>query len=353
MSAVYILGLSCFAAESAAALTRDGHLIAEVREADFSHIAHDDAFPTAAIADCLRRASITTDQLDAVVFAQKPLLTFERLLIAMLADFPRSADLWRDIVFTWLPKKLWIKSLIESRLAQPTDRVLFCDQITAQAASAFYRSPYDEAAILIVDTVGERTTTALGHGQQQQIEWLAEQHFPHSLGLFAQTFAALLGTDMSGIAQLAAQGTARHVDILRQVIALQADGSIQLDRRFFSFPHAAGSRPSPLLIRMLDTVRASPRDLAASVQTVIGDGIVGMAQQLYAQTGSQRLCVGGALAENGAAIAQITVRTPFQAVFVPDYPGSAAAAGAALWASYALFGQSRSQTADPQMAEAG
>jgi carbamoyltransferase len=346
---MYILGLSFFATDSAAALLHDGQLIATAVEARFSGTLHDGAFPAQAIAFCLQTASIDEAALDYVVFYEKPLLKFERMLITTLGTFPRSRDLWRETVFSWLPKKLWVKSLIESRVKVHPAQILFCDHAMAHAASAFFSSPFGEAAIMTVDTVGEWTTSALGQGQGNTLTLFAEQRFPHSLGLFAATFSTFFGGGDAVFSELAVQGTPRYVDKVRQVCQVQPDGSITLDLTYFAFPYSTREWYTARFSKLFGAPGVTmpyAADLAASVQVVIEDALVRMARTLHTRTGLDKLCLAGSMALNQTAIEKIKSDMTFNAVYMPAAPGDdGAALGAALWAHHMIFEGARAVTA--------
>jgi len=345
---MYILGLSFFAADSAAALLYDGQLVASAVEAQFSQIRHDGAFPTQAVAYCLQEAGITESALDYVVFYEKPLVKFERMLITTLSAFPRSRDIWRETVFSWLPKKLWVKSLIESRIKISPAQILFCDHAVSHASSAFWSSPFDEAAILTVDTVGEWTTSALGQGQNNTLRLFAEQRFPHSIGLFSATFATFLGGDETAMLTLAAQGTPRYVDKVRQVCKVQPDGSVSLDLSYFAFPYSTRVWYTSRFVKLFGSPSVTlpySMDLAASVQAVIEDALQRMTQTLYERTGLGNLCLAGSVALNHAAIEKIRQNTPFTDIYIPTAPGDdGAALGAALWVYHMVLGRPRTIT---------
>ena len=347
---MYILGLSFFGTDSAAALVLDGQLVATEAEAHFSGISHDGAFPTQSIAYCLSQAGINTAAIDYVVFYEKPLVKFERMLITMLGTLPRSGDLWQETVFGWLPKKLWVKSLIESRVKIRPDQILFCDHALSHAASAFFLSPFDEAAILVADTVGEWTSSALGNGQGSTLNLFAEQRFPHSLGLFAETFAAFLGTDTEGLLKLSATG-APHFAEVQQVCKVQPDGTIQLNLRYFAFPYSTHVLYSKHLVGLFAEISQGigyPTQLAASVQAVIEEALIRTANTLHTKTGLDKLCISGAMATNYLAMDKIKRDTAFTDVFVPTAPGDdGAALGAALWAHHMVFNRPRTTMSDP------
>src|SRR5690606_23267021 len=249
---MYILGISCFYHDSAAALIRDGAIVAAAMEERFSRKKHDNGFPEKAIAFCLNQAGITGDDLDYVVFYEKPLVKFERILLTTLNTFPQSAGVWRESMLAWLKEKLWIKNVIQKGVGVNYDRVLFCDHHMSHAASAFFASPFKEAAVLTVDGVGEWTTTTLGHAtsawegetdKRNNITLLQEHRFPHSLGLLYSAFTALLGFQVNDgeykVMGMAPYGQPRYVDkIMRVVELIPSDGSFRLNMDYFSFHHS-------------------------------------------------------------------------------------------------------------------
>ena len=178
-----ILGVSCFYHDSAAALVKDGVLVAAAEEERFSRIKHDHGFPTDAIAFCLEQAGIKADDLDYVVYYEKPFLKFERILSSSLSTFPRSYEVFREGMVAWLSEKLWVQNLITDKVGVPPKKVLAIDHHASHAASAYYSSPFDDAAILTVDGVGEWATATWGVGRGAQLELREEMLWPHSLGL--------------------------------------------------------------------------------------------------------------------------------------------------------------------------
>ena len=192
-----ILGISCYFHDAAAALLQDGALIAAAEEERFSRKKHDYEFPQHAIDFCLRRGGIRGADLDYVVFFEKPFVKFERLLLSNMQTFPKSQAVFREAMISWLGDKLWIKSLIQRRLGVPPAKILFSEHHLSHAASAFFCSPFDEAAILTVDGVGEWSTASLGIGRNNSIRFLKEIRFPHSLGLLYSAFTAFLGFEVN------------------------------------------------------------------------------------------------------------------------------------------------------------
>src|SRR5438552_3140686 len=240
---MHILGVSCYFHDAAAALLRDGGLVAAAEEERFTRKKHDYAFPQRAIDFCLRLGGIRGTDLDYVVFFEKPFVKFERLLLTSLQTFPRSAKVFREAMVSWLGDKLWIKNLLQQRLGIAADRILFSEHHLSHAASAFYCSPFDEAAVLTVDGVGEWTTASLGVGRGSELTLLKEIRFPHSLGLLYSAFTAFLGFEVNEgeykVMGMAPFGTPRYLDDVWKLIKVASDGSFELDMRYFSFHHSA------------------------------------------------------------------------------------------------------------------
>ena len=246
---MYILGISAFYHDSAAALLNDGELVAAAMEERFSRVKHDSGFPQLAAEFCLRQAGITARDLEYVVFYEKPLQKFERILQTTLNTFPRSSGLWRESMMTWLSDKLWVRSHIARGLGIAYDKILFCDHHMSHAASAFYACPFRDAAILTVDGVGEWTTTTLGSGQSSlgededaapTIELFEELRFPHSLGLLYSTFTAWLGFRVNNgeykVMGMSPYGSPRYMDKIHTVVSAdESNGAFKLDMAYFDF----------------------------------------------------------------------------------------------------------------------
>lgn len=213
---MYILGISCYYHDAAAALLEDGRLVAAAEEERFTRIKHDFGFPEQAIGFCLRRAGIRGEDLDCVVFYEKPFQKFERILMTVFQGFPRSWKVFREAMITWLADKLWVKSLIQQMLRVSEKKILFSEHHLSHAASAFYPSPFEESAILTIDGVGEWATATLGYGKGTDIRLTKEIRFPHSLGLLYNAFTAFLGFEVNEgeykVLGMAPYGQPRHVD---------------------------------------------------------------------------------------------------------------------------------------------
>jgi carbamoyltransferase len=385
---MYILGISCFYHDAAAALLHDGHLVAAAEEERFSRKKHDLGYPEKAIAFCLAEAGITANELDHVVFYEKPLLKFERILLTTLQMFPQSYKVFRESMITWFNEKLWIKSHILTTLNIPDEKLLFVEHHLSHAASAFFCSPYQEAAILTVDGVGEWTTTAVGRavahwpdqaasGQrpgENRIDLFEEIRFPHSLGLLYSAFTAFLGFRVNSgeykVMGMAPYGRATRLEDIYKTLHVNGDGSFQLNMDYFSFHHSTSRTYNDRFIRLFGEPRVDESDfytptthpdknypgwddataqrnqhyadIAASIQRATEDTILKIAQHAYDLTGLKKLCIAGGVALNSVANGRILRESPFEDVYIQPAAGdSGGALGAALYAYHVLLGQPR------------
>jgi carbamoyltransferase len=377
---MHILGISCFYHDSAAALLREGELIAAAEEERFSRLKNDSGFPHYAIDFCLKEAGITAYDLDYVVFYEKPLPKFERILLTTLSGVPRTNKLFQEAMATWFSEKLWVKSHLVDRLDIPASKILFVEHHLSHAASAFFASPFKDAAILTLDGVGEWTTTALGRatadwgdGGRNQIVLDREIRFPHSLGLLYSAFTAWLGFQVNNgeykVMGMAPYGQPRYVDRVEKVFRMARDGSFVLDMDYFSFHYSTtdsfnkrftdlfGPQRGPNDIFMTDlthpngagkvdrSVRERSQyyaDVAASIQAVTEDAMLTMVNHLYESVGGENLCMAGGVALNSVANGRIVREGPFKRVFIQPAAGdSGGALGAALYAYHVLLGKPR------------
>ena len=372
-----ILGISAFYHDSAAALVRDGVLIAAAEEERFSRIKHDFGYPELAIAFCLEQAEITVADLDYVVYYEKPFLKFERIVTSSVQTFPRSYEVFRESMVSWLSDKLWVQNLLSDRLGVPAKKVLTIDHHASHAASAFYPSPFDEAAVLTVDGVGEWATATFGTGKGTQLTLDREIRFPHSIGLLYSAFTAYLGFEVNEgeykVMGMAPYGTPRYLDQVWKLIRLGEDGSFRLNMEYFSFHHsarhtynrrfvelfgperqpdlhfftAASGYPSYFGPKPPDYEELARRnqhyaDVAASIQRVTEEVIVHMAKALHRQTGMKKLCMAGGVALNSVANGRIRRETGFEEIYIQPAAGDGGGAvGAALYACHQLLGQPR------------
>jgi len=378
---MYILGISCFYHDSAAALIHNGDIVAAAMEERFTRKKHDNGFPTRAVEFCLKQAGITGPDLDYVVFYEKPLVKLERILLTTLNTFPHSSDVWREAMLSWLKEKLWIKNIIQKEVGMPYDRLLFCDHHMSHAASAFFASPFKEAAVLTVDGVGEWTTTTLGKATslwegeasgQNEINLFSEQRFPHSLGLLYSAFTAFLGFRVNNgeykVMGMSPYGEPRYMDRMERVFRLNPqDGSFDLNMDYFSFHQSATSsfngrfvelfgQPRPpdeeFFTMMTNPERSAEQaaikrnqhyaDVAASVQRVTEDTLIATANYLHRETGLDKLVMAGGVALNTKANYRVLSETPFDEIYIQPAAGDdGGALGAALWAYHVVLGQPR------------
>lgn len=327
----------------------DGVPTTAAREEWFSGEAHDGALPLRAIRHCLRSAGLAPTDLTSVVFQGKPLRSFERVLVSSLRAFPRSGRGFSRGLFQWLGHRLWVRERLCSELGLPRERLLFVDRARAHAAAAFLPSPFERAAVLVLDDIGDWTTTLLGSGQGNEITSLVELPFPYSLGLVASAVTQFLGfepgADEGLVEDLAAWGEPRHAEALGALLPAADDGSFVVDGDAFRFSHDGDQLAGPQLASTLGQRRHS-RDallahgddrrhahVAASLQAVLEQRALGLARELHRRAPADALCVGGFLAGNARLLARLASDGPFAHVFAPAAPGEdGAALGAALLA---------------------
>ncbi len=350
----YILGISAFYHDSAACLLRDGEIVAAAQEERFTREKGDDSFPSQAIEYCFSEARISTDDLAAVAFYDKPLLKFERILETYLGVAPRGFKSFLKAGPLWVKEKLYTDKAIRDGLGGYQGRVLYAEHHESHAASAFFPSPFNEAAILTVDGVGEWATASIGIGRGSEIELLKELHWPDSLGLLYSAFTYHAGFKVNSgeykVMGLAPYGEPRFVDaIYKNLIDLRDDGSFTLDQRYFNyltgltmtspaFDELFGGRPrvpeSPLTQREMD--------LARSIQVVCEEIILRMANSVHRETGASALCMAGGVALNAVANGRLLREGPFDRIWIQPAAGDAGGAvGVALLAWHRYFEKPR------------
>jgi carbamoyltransferase len=374
---MHILGISCYFHDASAAIIRDGQLIAAAEEERFSRKKHDYEFPASAIDFCLKTAGIAAGDLDHVVFFEKPFVKFERLLLASMQSFPASHRVFREAMVTWLGDKLWVRHLIQKRLGIPASKILFSEHHLSHAASAFFCSPFGEAAVLTVDGVGEWTTASLGVGKGTDLRLVKEIRFPHSLGLLYSAFTAFLGFEVNEgeykVMGMAPFGSPRYVDEVRKLLRVHADGSFELDMDYFTFHRSTTQTFGPKFVTLFGPprdpaanfftgssgypsyfgekpanydalARENERyaDIAASIQVVIEETLLTMARAAHRETGLDKLCMAGGVALNSVANSRILRETPFEELYIQPAAGDGGGAvGAALYGYHAVLGQPR------------
>ena len=351
--ATHILGISAFYHDSAACLVRDGAIVAAAQEERFSRIKHDPNFPARAVAYCLREGGIEAKDLHCVGFYDKPLLTFERLLETHLGTAPLGLRLYWKSMRVWLEEKLWIPQLIQEQLGCDVP-VLFGDHHESHAASAFYPSPYQEAAIATLDGVGEWTTTSYGCGRGAEIHTLADIKFPHSLGLFYSAFTYFAGFKVNSgeykLMGLAPYGEPKYVDLmLDEIIDLKDDGSFKLNTRYFNFLSGL-TMTSRAMDELFGGAPRSPEtpltqremDIARSCQVVTEEVMLRIARTVYRETKLKNLCLAGGVALNCVGNGRILREAPFENIWIQPAAGDAGGAlGVALVLWYNHLGHER------------
>jgi carbamoyltransferase len=359
-----ILGISAFYHDSAAALIVDGHIVAAAQEERFTRKKHDSAYPSSAMAYCLGEAGVSLDDVSHVVFYEKPFVKFERLLETYLTHAPRGIATFRMAMPLWLKEKLFQKQLLVRKLkaAAPgvkwEERLLFSDHHLSHAASAFYPSPFERAAVLTTDGVGEWTTTSMGMGDGGGLTLHKELHFPHSLGLLYSAFTYFTGFRVNSgeykLMGLAPYGESRFAQlILDNLIDLKPDGSFRLDMSYFDYCIGLVMTNDKFARLFGITVRQPEQDLqqihmdiAASIQTVLEQAVLRLTRSLAAETGAQNLCLAGGVALNCVTNGKILRDGRFKNIWIQPAAGDAGGAiGAALAAYHIELGQPRASRA--------
>ena len=356
-----ILGISAHYHDSAAALIVDGVPVCAVQEERLSRHKNDATFPLGAIEWCLDHAGLDPADLDAVVFYERSMRKFDRILTSILRTFPHSWRSFPHAIKSSLGEKVWVRGIISAHLGVPRSKILFTGHHHAHAASAFLTAPTRRAAILTADGVGEWATLTVGHGERRpgggaSITLLREVRYPHSLGLLYSTFTAYLGFAVNEgeykVMGLAAYGRPTMIDAVRKLIRRTPDGAFILDMDYFEYQTTAARSYSAKFVQLFGRPRNpyEPIDLetaegqrfadcAASVQRVLEDTLVDMTQALHRETGLPDLCLAGGVALNGVANTRILAESGFERVFVPSAPGDAGCAiGAALYADRVYLG---------------
>ncbi len=348
----HILGLSAYYHDAAAALLRDGEIIAAAQEERFSRRKNDDRFPQRAVEFCLRHGGLAPDELDAVVFYDKPITKFARLLESYLAVAPRGVGTFPRVLPAWLAEKLNLRKTIREELpgVRQNCPILFTEHHQAHAASAFYPSPFEEAAILTVDGVGEWATTTIGQGRGDQIQILKELRFPHSLGLLYSSFTAYCGFRINSgeykLMGLAPYGEPKYVSaIYDNLIDVKADGSFWLNMKFFAFLRSL-TMANEQFHRLFGGPPRAPEspfeqrhmDVARSIQTVTEDIMLRLARHAREVTGLKNLCMAGGVALNCVANGRILREKVFDHLWIQPAAGDA---GGALGAALAVAADAR------------
>jgi len=349
-----VLGISAFYHDSAAALVEDGRIVAAAQEERFTRKKYDPSFPKNAIAYCLAEAGARLDELDHVVFYDKPFLKFERLLETYIALAPRGFRSFRMAIPLWLKEKLFQKSLLKSELKQFAEgfdiaRLLFCEHHLSHAASAFYPSPYEHAVVLTMDGVGEWATTSAAMGSGKNLETFQEIHFPHSLGLLYSAFTYYTGFKVNSgeykVMGLAPYGQPKYKNlILDKLIDLKADGSFRLDLSYFDYCTGLTMTNERFAALFGQPVRAPDKlltefhmDVAASIQAVLDEAVLRLTRSLAKKTGAKNLCLAGGVALNCVANGKVLRDGVFENLWIQPAAGDAGGAVGAALAAVHIF----------------
>ena len=355
-----ILGISAFYHDSAAALIDEGEIVAAAQEERFTRKKHDSSFPVNAIDFCLKSRDVRLEDVDYVAFYDKPFLKFERLIETYLAFAPRGFKSFRMAIPLWVKEKLFQKDLLrkEMRKFYPEfdweKRLLFAEHHQSHAASAFYPSPFDEAAILTMDGVGEWSTTSVAKGAGNKLTMLREIHFPHSVGLLYSAFTYYTGFKVNSgeykLMGLAPYGQPKYADVIRdRLVDIKEDGSFRLDMRYFDF--CTGLRMTNERFDELfgqpprdseESLEQFHMDVAASIQEVTEDIVLKLTRAIATETGQRNLCLAGGVALNCVANGKVLLDGAFDRIWIQPAAGDAGgAAGAALTAWHSYQGQPR------------
>ncbi|NQU74645.1 MAG: carbamoyltransferase [Candidatus Omnitrophica bacterium] len=348
-----IIGISCFYHDSAACLVQDGKIIAAAQEERFTRKKHDRNFPKNAINYCLREGGITVNDIDYAGFYEKPFLKFERILFTYLAYSPWGVRSFIKAMPMWIKQRIWMSDFIRKEL-NFKGKIIFPEHHESHAASSFFPSPFQDAAILTMDAVGEWTTSSFGVGDGNTIELWAEQKFPHSLGLLYSAFTYYMGFKVNSseykVMGLAPYGEAKYVDvILNKLIDLKEDGSFKLNMKYFNytvgqtmtnwrFHKLFGGLPR----RRETRLTKKQMDLAKSIQVVTEEIMLKMARHVHKKTGKKNLCLAGGVALNCVGNGRILKEGPFEKIWIQPAAGDAGCAlGVALFIWHQYLGNER------------
>jgi carbamoyltransferase len=372
-----ILGVSCWYHDAAAALIRNGEIVALNQEERFSRIKHDFSFPSKAIDSCLEQGHLSKSDIDFVVFYDKPILKFERIISSILSTVPGSLAVFREAVPLWLSQKFKFHKTVKKNLGVRPDKVCFCYHHLAHAASGFFASAFDQSAILTVDGAGEWATATLGVGKGNTIKILKEMRFPHSLGLLYSVFTAFLGFKVNNgeykVMGMASYGEPKYVDKIYKLVEVGDQGSIKLNMDYFSFHRSTSKAYTREFVKLFGEPRKPGSifytentdfpvyfgqnqpdyqeqavknqyyaDIAASIQKVLENTLIKIASYLKKETGMKNLCYAGGAALNSKANYELLERKVFEDIFIqPAATDAGGALGAALWLWCQVLGREK------------
>jgi carbamoyltransferase len=333
-----VLGISAYYHDSAACLVVDGRIVAAAQEERFTRKKHDAAFPTHAVAYCLKEAGLTPAQLDHVGFYEKPLVKFERLLETYTSMAPRGWKSYLMAMPAWLGEKLWMADDIAEQLEGFQGQVLFGEHHESHAASAFYPSPFEQAAVVTIDGVGEWATSSIGVGRGGDLEIVRELRFPHSLGLLYSAFTYFAGFKVNSgeykVMGLAPYGEPKYVDLIKKhLVEIREDGSLWMNQEYFTYAHGltmTGSKLESLIggpARQPESLLTQREmDLARSIQEITEEVMLKMAAFAHQESGLRDLCLAGGVALNCVGNGRILREGPFEQVWIQPAAGDAGGA---------------------------
>jgi len=357
---LYILGISCYYHDSAAALLKDGKVVAAVEEERFSREKNDDGFPGLAIDYCMNEAGISGNDLTCIAFYDKAVLKFERLLDNYISLAPRGLGSFINVIPKWLHKRLWIKEEIKKHFGGYKGKIYFPEHHLSHAAYTYYTSPFDQSAILTVDGVGEWTTTSFGYAKDTRIKLTHDIRWPHSLGMLYSAFTYYLGFKVNEgeykLMGLSSYGKPKFYDlIMKELVDVKDDGSLRLNMKYFAF-----TWDKVMINSKFEDLFGIPRrtkdakteqihyDIGASAQLVLEDILLKMARHVHKKTNMKNLCLGGGVALNGVANYRILKEGPFEQIHIPPSPGDGGSAiGCAAFAYYSILNNERIIETDP------
>ncbi len=374
---MYVLGISCFYHESAATLVKDGEVVAAAAEERFSRKKHDQDFPKLAIEFCLKNQGITIDDVDYVVFYEKPFWKFQRIILSALEVYPLAMRFFAKAMSIWLLDKLWVKSIISEELKIEAKKILFVPHHISHAASAYYASGFQKATVMTLDGVGEWTTTTYGEGVGKELTLKKQITFPHSLGLLYSVFTAFLGFEVNDgeykVMGMAPYGKPKYLDKVRKLAKIYPDGSYELKMEYFTYhksehksygakftdlfgkprpkdmyfftktsgyPDYFGKKPENY--QELCELNQKYADIAASIQAFSEEVLLNLAKAVYKKTKTENLCIAGGVGLNSVANGLLLRKSPFKRIFVQPASGDdGGSLGAALYAYHSILGKQR------------
>jgi len=370
---LYVLGISAYFHDASAALFKNGQLIAAIEEEKLSRIKHDYSFPENAIDFCLKEANILSNELDYVVFYEKPFIKFERIIKTAIWGFPKTFKLFQESMRGWLFDKLWISTTIQSKLNVSRDKIVFSNHHLSHAASSYYCSPFNKAAIVTFDGVGEWATTTISEGNDNEITMEKEIRFPHSLGLIYSVFTAFLGFEINEgeykVMGMAPYGKPIYIDKVKKIISSNSDGSFSVNTDYISYHYSTKNSYSQKFVKLFGEPREPDKlfftemtkypdyfgdkpsnykqqeeanqyyaDIAASIQKVTEELVINLLTQIPAKEYDYNLCIAGGVALNSVINGIIKKKTDFKNIYIQPSAGDGGGAiGGAL--SFIIDGQ--------------